>query len=73
MATAQCDVSGLSCGAMSDPTEPQEQPAHGPDESASDGGMKLRGPQGCGEWAVVILGVIWLVLLILFVVVLALR
>jgi hypothetical protein len=33
----------------------------------------LRGPRSCGEWAVVILGVVWLALAIIFVVVLILR
>ena len=33
----------------------------------------LRGPRGCAEWAVVILGVIWVVLAIVFVVALIVR
>ena len=33
----------------------------------------LRGPQGCGEWTVVVLGLVWVVLAIVFVVALILR
>ena len=33
----------------------------------------LRGPQGCGEWAVVVLGLVWVVLALVFVLVLVLR
>jgi hypothetical protein len=38
-----------------------------------ESGSGLRAPQGCGEWAVVILGVIWLVLAVIFVVALIVR
>lgn len=33
----------------------------------------LRGPRGCAEWAVVILGVVWVVLAVIFVVALVVR
>ena len=36
-------------------------------------GSGLRAPQGCGEWAVVVLGIIWVVLAIIFVIALILR
>lgn len=41
--------------------------------SELESGSGLRAPQGCGEWAVVILGVIWLVLAVVFVVALVVR
>ena len=48
-----------------------EPPTPPPDEPNT--GWGLRGPQGCGEWAVVILGVIWVILAIIFVIALVVR
>ncbi len=53
---------------MSAPDSPQAPP---PEKQGS--GPGLRGPQGCGEWAVVVLGVIWAVLAVVFVVALVVR
>jgi hypothetical protein len=33
----------------------------------------MRGPRGCGEWTVVVLGVIWFVLAVVFVIALVVR
>jgi hypothetical protein len=54
------------------PETPEPAPEQPPDEDPGwfDG---LRGPQGCAEWAVVILGVVWVVLAIVFVVALIVR
>ena len=41
--------------------------------SSGSGSGSLRAPQGCAEWAVVILGVIWVVLAIVFVVAFVVR
>ena len=64
-------------GAMTT-TEPPETPE--PTESpelpktpSPNSGSGLRWPQGCAEWAVVILGVVWIVLAIVFVVALVVR
>ena len=54
------------------PTTPEPTPTHEPPPPQSSG-SGLRAPQGCGEWAVVILGVIWVVLAIIFVVALVVR
>jgi hypothetical protein len=50
-----------------------EPPATPNPPPASSFGSRLRAPQGCGEWAVVILGIIWVVLGIIFVVALVVR
>lgn len=50
---------------MTAPNEPEAQPPQP--------GPHLRGPSGCLEWAVVVMGAVYLVLLVLFIVVLALR
>ncbi len=48
------------------PATPDPPPPRGPRSG-------LRGPRGCAEWTVVILGVIWVVLAIIFVVALVVR
>jgi len=48
-----------------------EPPAPPPEEP--DSGWGLRGPQGCAEWTVVILGLIWVVLAVVFVIALVVR
>jgi len=52
-------------------TSPEEPPASPPPSNGSGSG--LRGPQGCAEWTVVVLGVIWVVLAIVFVIALVAR
>ncbi len=50
---------------MSDPRPSSEQPP--------TPGPRLRGPRGCMEWTVVVMGLVYVLLLILFVVVLVIR
>ena len=50
--------------------EPPATPAAPPPARSGSG---LRAPQGCAEWTVVILGVVWVVLAIVFVVALIVR
>lgn len=50
--------------------EPPAAPDPPPPQSSGSG---LRAPQGCAEWTVVILGVIWAVLAIIFVVAFVVR
>ena len=44
-----------------------------PEDPGAGSGPGLRGPQGCAEWTVVILGVIWVVLAVVFIIALVLR
>jgi hypothetical protein len=54
------------------PTTPEATPTpEGPPPQGSGSG--LRAPQGCAEWTVVILGVIWVLLALIFVVALVAR
>ena len=55
---------------MSTPETPTPEAPPPGDQGSGSG---LRGPRGCGEWAVVILGVIWVVLAIIFVIALVIR
>ena len=48
------------------PATPEPPPPRG-------SGSGLRAPQGCAEWTVVILGVIWAVLAVIFVVAFVVR
>jgi hypothetical protein len=63
--------------AMTGPTPPPrpETPAapSPPPPEKQGSGSGLRAPQGCAEWTVVVLGVVWAVLAIVFVVALVLR
>jgi len=54
------------------PPTPESQitPEPSPPQSSGSG---LRAPRGCAEWTVVILGVIWAVLAIIFVVAFVVR
>ena len=52
---------------------PETPPPGAPPPEDPSSGSGLRAPQGCAEWAVVILGVIWVVLAVIFVVALVVR
>ena len=54
------------------PETPEPVPDPSPDRDPGwfDG---LRGPRGCAEWTVVILGVVWAVLAVIFVIALVVR
>lgn len=58
---------------MTTPEPPENEPPSNEPSPLTSSGSGLRGPEGCAEWTVVVLGVIWALLAIIFVIALIVR